>query len=145
LPINLFRDAVMNESPPVKYRTTKQKRMILEVLKSTNTHPTADWVYEKVRKKIPSISIGTVYRNLNILKSQGQILELNFGKGFSRYDGTPDNHYHFTCEECGRVLDVDVPLAHELDGKVEDSMRVTVNKHRLEFYGVCEECSASRK
>jgi len=135
----------MSENPPVKYRTTKQKRMILEVLKSTNTHPTADWVYEKVRKKIPSISIGTVYRNLNILKAQGQILELNFGKGFSRYDGTPDNHYHFTCEECGRVLDVDAPLAHELDGKVEESMNVTVSRHRLEFYGVCEECSLTGK
>ncbi len=133
----------MSESPPVKYRTTKQKRMILEVLKSTNTHPTADWVYEKVRKKIPSISIGTVYRNLNILKSQGQILELNFGKGFSRYDGTPTNHYHFTCEECGRVLDVDAPLAHELEHMVSKGMGVKVTHHRLEFYGVCSECSGT--
>lgn len=133
----------MSESPPVKYRTTKQKRMILEVLKSTDTHPTADWVYEKVRKKIPSISIGTVYRNLNILKSQGQILELNFGKGFSRYDGTPANHYHFTCEECGRVLDVNAPPVHELEHTVAKKMGVRVTHHRLEFYGVCDECSGT--
>jgi len=134
----------MSDSTPVKYRTTKQQRMILEVLKSTNTHPPADWVYEKVRKKIPSISIGTVYRNLNILKSQGQILELNFGKGFSRYDGTADNHYHFTCEECGRVLDVDSPLVHELEQRVAESMGVKVTKHRLEFYGLCSECSGAQ-
>lgn len=130
----------MENDSTVKYRTTKQKRVILEVLKSTNTHPTADWVYEKVRKKIPSISIGTVYRNLNILKNQGEILELNFGKGFSRYDGTPSNHYHFTCEVCGRVLDVESPVAHELDAIISESMGVQVNRHRLEFYGVCGVC-----
>lgn len=134
----------MENNSPIKYRTTKQKRVILEVLKSTKTHPTADWVYEKVRKKIPSISIGTVYRNLNILKSQGEILELNFGKGFSRYDGTPENHYHFTCEVCGSVLDVESPVAHELDAFISDSMGVKVTRHRLEFYGVCGECSGNR-
>lgn len=133
----------MSNESPVKHRTTKQKRVIIEVLRSTNTHPTADWVYEKVRKKIPSISIGTVYRNLNILKNQGEILELNFGKGFSRYDGTASNHYHFTCEECGRVLDVDAPLVSELEKHIADSMGVEVNRHRLEFYGRCPECRKS--
>lgn len=133
----------MKEESPVKYRMTKQKRVILEVLKDTTSHPTADWVYEKVRRKIPNISLGTVYRNLNILKNQGEILELSYGKGFSRYDGTPDNHYHFTCESCGKVYDVDCPVAHNLDKDVESGMGFRVKQHRLEFYGICKDCGKS--
>jgi len=134
----------MKEESPVRYRMTRQKRVILEVLKDTTSHPTADWVYEKVRRKIPNISLGTVYRNLNILKNQGEILELSYGKGFSRYDGTPDNHYHFTCESCGKVYDVDCPVAHNLDEEVEAGMGFKVAHHRLEFYGVCKDCSSGK-
>src|SRR5512136_1321888 len=110
----------------VKYRMTKQKRVILEVLKNTKSHPTADWVYDKVKKKIPNISLGTVYRNLNILKSQGEILELCYGKGFSRFDGNSSQHYHFTCEHCGRILDVENPTTFaEIEKDVTRQLGVT--------------------
>jgi Fur family ferric uptake transcriptional regulator/Fur family peroxide stress response transcriptional regulator len=134
----------MNDDSPVRYRMTKQKRVILEVLKDTKSHPTADWVYEKVRRKIPNISLGTVYRNLNILKSQGEILELSYGKGYSRYDGTPENHYHFTCESCAKVFDVDCPVAGELEDAVTATMGYKVRSHRLEFYGVCKDCDTEK-
>ena len=132
----------MKTEPPVKYRMTKQKRVILEVLKSTKSHPTADWVYDKVKKKIPNISLGTVYRNLNILKNQGEILELNYGKGFSRFDGNASHHYHFTCENCGRIMDIETPLFTKIEDEVSQQMGVKVNRHRLEFYGSCADCSS---
>jgi Fe2+ or Zn2+ uptake regulation protein len=119
---------------------TKQKRVILEVLKNTKSHPTADWVYDKVKKKIPNISLGTVYRNLNILKGQGEIIELSYGKGFSRFDGNASRHYHFTCEHCGRILDVDPPADLHIERELTMQMGVKVNSHRLELYGSCPDC-----
>lgn len=130
----------MKTEASVKYRMTKQKRVILEVLKNTKSHPTADWVYEKVKKKIPNISLGTVYRNLNILKGQGEIMELSFGKGFSRFDGNASSHYHFTCEHCGRILDVETPQFSGMEGEITKQLGVRVHSHRLEFYGSCPDC-----
>lgn len=121
-------------------RMTKQRRAILEALRSTASHPTADWVYERVRKVIPDVSLGTVYRNLKLLKEQGEILELNYGSTFSRFDGNPRNHYHFQCEHCGRVLDVELPLNCKLENEVAAAMDVEIRSHRMEFYGLCPEC-----
>ena len=91
-------------------RMTKQKRVILDVLRSVNTHPTAEWIYQEARKEIPGLSLGTVYRNLNLLRDNGEIQELSYGSSQSHYDGCPENHYHFVCRECGRVFDVDLGL-----------------------------------
>ncbi|WP_265332426.1 Fur family transcriptional regulator [Zhaonella formicivorans] len=119
---------------------TKQKKVILDVLKNTDTHPTADWIYEKARKTLPDISLGTVYRNLHVLKELGEISELNYGSSYSRYDGNPAAHYHFVCEACGKVLDVDLPVQTKLNDEVASQMGLKVTHHRLEFYGLCDEC-----
>ncbi|WP_297197438.1 Fur family transcriptional regulator [Thermanaeromonas sp.] len=123
---------------------TKQKRLILEILRSTKSHPTADWIYDQARKVLPSISLGTVYRNLAILKEDGQIMELSYGSTYSRYDGNPENHYHFVCLKCGRVEDVDIPVRGELEREVEKTGVGDVYYHRLEFYGLCAHCRSSR-
>jgi Fe2+ or Zn2+ uptake regulation protein len=119
---------------------TRQRRVILEVLRGTDRHPTADWIYEEVRNEIPNISLGTVYRNLRILSEMGAILELNYGSTHSRYDGNADLHYHFTCEECGRCFDVPIDIREQLEREVEARTGFQVNSHRLEFYGLCKEC-----
>ena len=90
-----------------KKRMTKQRKQILEVLKNTNTHPTADEIYEEVKKEIPNISLGTVYRNLNVLSEMDEIMILDYGSSYSRFDGNPKNHYHFKCEQCGKVFDLE--------------------------------------
>lgn len=121
-------------------RMTKQKKVILEVVQNTKTHPTADWIYEQARKTLPDISLGTVYRNLHMLTELGIISELNYGSSHTRYDGNPENHYHFVCEKCGKVIDVEMPVQYHLEEQVARNMGVKVKKHRLEFYGECEEC-----
>lgn len=121
-------------------RMTKQKRVILEVLRSTTSHPTADWVYEQARKQLPDISLGTVYRNLNFLRDIGEIMELNYGSTFSRFDGNPENHYHFACKECGKVFDIDITIAYEMEKSVENNTGFQVDSHRIEFYGTCCHC-----
>ncbi len=121
-------------------RMTKQRQTILNVLRSTTSHPTADWIYEEVRKTIPNISLGTVYRNLGILTTMGEILELNFGSTYSRYDGNPNNHYHFCCSQCGNVYDLTLPLLQSIDTEVMEKSGHIVKNHRMEFYGICENC-----
>lgn len=123
-----------------KTRMTKQRKAILKILKNTDIHPTADWIYEQVKKEIPNISLGTVYRNLNVLNEMGKIMILDYGSTYSRYDGNPKNHYHFKCEKCGRVFDLDQKVFNDLNEKMEMNSPHKVDYHRLEFYGICEKC-----
>ena len=123
-----------------KTRMTKQRKAILKVLKNTTSHPTADWIYEEVKKEIPNISLGTVYRNLNVLAEHGKIRVLDYGSNHSRYDGTPEQHYHFKCEKCGGVFDLDIDLGLDLNEKINRETEFKANSHRLEFSGICPNC-----
>jgi Fur family peroxide stress response transcriptional regulator len=121
-------------------KKTKQKEAILKVLRDTNSHPTADWIYTKIRKDIPNISLGTVYRNLKILKEKGEILELDLCGNLSRFDAHTDDHYHFRCDNCQKVFDLHVPVDQEINKRVALDSRYKVTHHRLEFRGLCKEC-----
>lgn len=123
-------------------RTTKQRRVILEELRKVKTHPSADAIFIMVRKKLPSISFGTVYRNLNLLRDEGQIIELACGKYRCRYDGTIKNHYHFICLKCERVFDLDEPILKKLDNKLSKKSKFQIKYHRMDFYGYCRECKS---
>ncbi|HHV54315.1 MAG TPA: transcriptional repressor [Firmicutes bacterium] len=123
-------------------RSTRQRRVILEVLRGTNSHPTADWIYQKVRDRLPNISLGTIYRNLKTLAENGEVQELNFGSTFSRFDGNPEPHYHFYCQRCGRLFDLfEIPVDHDLTARAGNATGWKVLGHRLEFYGLCGECA----
>ncbi len=122
----------------IKRRNTYQRQVILEILKSTNIHPTADWIYEKAREIIPNISLGTVYRNLKILKEEGLIIELTDGKQ-SRFDGRIDNHFHFKCEKCGSIYDIepgDVNVEYTIEDKGFMIKTVDIN-----LTGICSKCN----
>ena len=121
-------------------RKTKQKEAILEVLKSTDRHPTASWIYEQVRKKMPHISLGTVYRDLKMLARNGDILEIDFTSNPSRYDGNTGNHYHFRCLKCDNIFDVDEKVNKEIDRRVAQKTGFEVLYHCLEFHGLCQQC-----
>lgn len=122
------------------YRLTKQRLAVLKVLQSTKSHPDATWIYEKVRKEIPHISLGTIYRTLSILKEAGLLLELNYGSSQSRYDGNTESHYHIVCTNCGRIDDLPLPLPYKLDEQASKATDFAVTDHRLEFYGLCPDC-----
>mgnify|MGYP005864089955 CR=1 FL=1 len=121
-------------------RRSRQRETVLRVLRGTTSHPTADWIYQQVRRYIPNVSLGTIYRNLKVLKEAGEIMELDFGSTFSRFDGNPLNHYHFSCESCDRVFDVDLPPEAALEEEAERRTGFQVTGHRLEFYGLCSDC-----
>jgi Fe2+ or Zn2+ uptake regulation protein len=126
-------------------RETKQREAILRVLRNTKTHPTADWIYEEVKKEIPHISKGTVYRNLQVLQEDGAVTELNLNGTLSRFEAKQDSHYHFRCKQCGRVFDVDEPVNNELDERVAKKTGFNVSHHQLEFRGLCKDCQQQSK
>ena len=121
-------------------RVTKQREAILKILRSNRTHPSADQIYDAVRKEIPNISKGTVYRNLQVLREDGAILELNLNGTLSRYEEKQSRHYHFRCEKCGRVFDLDEPVDTEIDKKVAERTGFKVSSHQTEFRGLCKDC-----
>lgn len=121
-------------------RATRQREAIMRVLTGAGVHPTADWIYDEVRKVIPNISKGTVYRNLKNMYGEGIISELNLPGTINRFEARLDNHYHFRCEKCGRVFDLDEPVNTEVDRKVAERTGFQVFYHQTEFRGICKNC-----
>jgi Fur family ferric uptake transcriptional regulator len=122
---------------------TRQRMVILEELRKVNNHPSADEIYELVRKRLPRISLGTIYRNLEILSGSGEILKLESGSSLKRFDGRADCHYHIRCERCDRLADIFFDPGVDLDSRVRNLTDFSVVGHKLEFVGVCPECRRS--
>lgn len=119
---------------------SKQREAILAYLHSTKKHPTAETVYQELRKEYPRLSLGTVYRNLNLLSESGEILRLNCGDGMDHFDATVEPHYHFICRKCGCVLDLDMPSIEFIDEEAGRNFDGEVEGHQVHFYGRCKEC-----
>jgi len=120
---------------------TRQRKVILEELRKVNTHPSADEVYEMVRKRLPRISLGTVYRNLEILSESGDIQKLEPGCNLKRFDGNPSEHSHIRCIRCDRIADVPMVPGFEIDLEKVKATDFEITGHRLEFLGVCPQCA----
>ena len=121
-------------------RSTRQRSHIIETLQETTCHPTAAWIFDRVKEKCPNISLGTVYRNLNILKETGKIREIKFGKNTARYDGNIEFHHHIVCLECGKLEDVTCAVSPDLIRQVEAAKGYKISGHQMEFKGTCPDC-----
>ena len=125
-------------------RTSKHFRKrdaILQCVRSTDAHPSADWVFEHVKEQMPDISLATVYRNLALFKDQGLITSLGTVKGVERFDGNTEPHVHFICTQCGNVLDLpEISVPEELNSAVARSSGGRVDNCQLSFTGICGEC-----
>jgi len=122
------------------FRQSKQRNRILEVLQSVETHPTADWLYEQLKNEFPKLSLGTVYRNLSTLIDQGLVKKIHFGSTFDRFEANIKPHYHLICESCGKILDFEMPIYDDLNKQAKKLTNFKIQHHKLEFYGVCENC-----
>ena len=125
-------------------RTSKHFRKrdaILHCVRSTDAHPSADWVFEHVKEQIPDISLATVYRNLSLFKEQGLITSLGTVNGVERFDGNTEPHVHFICTQCGNVQDLpEISVPEELNSAVAQSSGGRVDNCQLSFTGICGEC-----
>ena len=132
----------MNVTTRFPFRMTSQRQVILRELKKVNIHPTADDIYVMVRKIIPHVSLGTVYRNLEILSDMGVVQKLECAGNQRRYDGNPERHHHIRCIECGSVADVSPDTVTAFDFSPERIPSWYVVDHRVVFLGVCTACQA---
>jgi Fur family ferric uptake transcriptional regulator len=121
-------------------RNTQQRQVILEELQSLQTHPTATELYEKVRQRLPKISLGTVYRNLELLSQGGLVHKLEFAGTEARFDGQTMDHFHVRCTQCGRLDDVHELQADLIQKEPNELGGYEILGHRLEFIGICPEC-----
>ena len=116
-----------------------QREFIQKNLIHRYDHPTADMVYQSIRQELPNISLGTVYRNLRLLVEQGDALSLRLGDGREHFDGHVHPHYHFICNECGSVLDMNVSDDLVNLSKIKDFSGKILG-HNTYFYGICDHC-----
>lgn len=119
---------------------SKQREMILRFLQSRKDHPTADVVYTNVREVYPNISLGTVYRNLQLLTDIGEIQKINVGDGAEHFDYDTSVHYHFVCKSCGKVTDMDSEGIDEVMEAVSRKFPGRIDSLKTVFYGSCADC-----
>jgi len=122
-------------------RTTQQRMVILEELRSRNDHPSADELYARVRQHLPRISLGTVYRNLEVLSQLGEIQKLDLSGSLKRYDGVCSKHYHIRCVQCDRVEDAPIAPLNQIEDELYSTTVYEIIGHNLEFTGLCPDCT----
>ncbi len=128
---------------------TKQKRYsakreaILQLIRQTDTHPTAEWVFQQLKPKFPDLSLGTVYRNLAEFRQEGTLISVGVVNGQERFDAETGPHTHFICNCCGAVKDIhQLMVPEELAQRLTENAGVRVDHYQLTFQGICESCLA---
>jgi len=121
-----------------KRKRSRQRDKVLEVVQATKSHPTADWVFHEVRKKMPNISLATVYRNLNLLVESKELSEV-LSNGQLRFDANKAEHFHFICRSCSGIFDIEETRVSSPVFKLPRGYKVEDVK--MDFYGLCPECA----
>ena len=121
-------------------RLTSQRQVILEELQKVTSHPTANEVFDMVRKRLPRIGLGTVYRNLDLLAEKGIIKKLEVGGEQKRFDGDTSPHYHIRCVRCNRVEDIFIERHQELEKNAASCCNYKILDHHVQFSGICSNC-----
>ena len=120
---------------------SRKRDAILECIRSTDCHPTADWIFSQLKPVIPDLSLGTVYRNLTMFKEEGLIQSVGVVNGLERFDRTVEPHIHLVCTNCGSVTDVhDMELPPAFCHEAEEKAHASVSGWNLQLYGVCKDC-----
>jgi Fur family ferric uptake transcriptional regulator len=125
-------------------RQSRQRDVVLAVVRSTMDHPTAVWVHRQARRSLPRISLGTVYRNLNKLAAEGVIREIHTGGHAARFDGNTGRHYHIRCLGCGRVNDLPISIDDRLEQEAGRAMNYRILGHQVEVLGLCPLCQGGK-
>jgi Fe2+ or Zn2+ uptake regulation protein len=131
----------------MNYRNTKQRQAILDAIEKYGGHLTADEIYQLVKRRRPSLSLGTVYRNLRVLVEQRHVRELDFGMATAYFEAAKESHYHLICRVCGKIADAELSLERRLMAMVEPDPCVAgfqIEEHRLDFIGVCSSCQSGQ-
>lgn len=123
------------------HKITPQRLAIVKILAKSEGHPSVEMIHDRIRKEFPTMSLATVYRNIVLIKSFGEVLELGFPDGSNRYDGnTPTPHPHVICIKCKKIVDPDLDSLDEMKKEVASDTAFKILSHRLDFFGICSDC-----
>ena len=126
----------------IKY--SRQRESIVNFLASRTDHPTAETIYQNIKKEFPNISLGTVYRNLAQLAENGDILKISTSANKEHFDGFVHRHFHFVCNKCDKIYDVDLDGMDEIKNQAAEKLNADIEDYSLIFYGICENCSSKK-
>lgn len=126
-------------------RNSKQREIILNIVNNSMDHPNACMIYDLAIKQIPNISLGTVYRNLNLLADMKQIRKISIPGGCDRFDRILNEHSHFLCEKCNKVYDIDNNILKKLKLLTESDTGHKINENNILFTGVCNNCLSNER
>lgn len=129
---------------PPGVRCTRQRQIVLEVMRSCDDHPTAAQVFQRVRRRQPGIAAATIYNALRWWVERGELREFTFGDAATRYDRNRDRHDHAICVECGRLIDVTIRLPQRVTKQVRRHTGLRVMSHHVQFLGLCRTCARRR-
>ncbi len=121
-------------------KLTRQRDAVLQVIRSREDHPTANEIFQAARQQLPTISYATVYNSLRFLKEAGLVHEIKFGDGASRYDRETERHDHAICNECGKLVDFDLPQAADLMQAAARESKFQPASVHLTLKGLCPDC-----
>jgi Fur family transcriptional regulator, peroxide stress response regulator len=123
------------------HKITPQRMAIVQILAESKGHPSVEDIHIQVTKDFPTMSLATVYRNIVIIKSLGEVLELGFPDGSNRYDGNqPNPHPHVICVKCKKIVDPDLDSLDKMTKEVAKETDFKILNHRLDFFGICRDC-----
>jgi Fur family peroxide stress response transcriptional regulator len=127
------------------HKLTPQRLAIVEILAKSKGHPSVEDIYDQVKDDFPTMSLATVYRNIVLIKSLGEVLELGFPDGSNRYDGNkPYPHPHVICIKCKTIIDPDLGSLDEMKKEIALETNFKILYHRLDFFGLCTNCMAEK-
>ncbi len=127
------------------HKITPQRLAIVKILAKSENHPGVEHIYNQLKSDFPTMSLATVYRNIVLIKSLGEVLELGFPDGSNRYDGNrPAPHPHVICVKCKKIVDPDLGSLDKMQDEVADATNFKILNHRLDFFGICKDCMANK-
>jgi len=127
------------------HKMTPQRLAIVKILAKSEGHPSVEDIHARIKKDFPTMSLATVYRNIILIKSLDELLELGFPDGSNRYDGNrPYPHPHIICVKCKKILDLDLDSLDDMQHEIAEETDFKILNHRLDFFGICRNCSAEK-
>ena len=139
-------DSIVKRLRENNHKLTPQSLGVAKVLAHSKGHPSIEEIYEQLQDSFPTMSLATVYRNVILLRSLGEVLELGFPDASNRYDGNkPNPHPHVICVQCKKIIDPVLVTLKDMTAEVADETGFKILTHRLDFFGICHDCMNKRK
>ena len=138
-------DSIIQKLRENGHKITPQRLAIVKILAKSDGHPSVEDIYEQIKQDFPTMSLATVYRNIVLIKSLGEVLELGFPDGSNRYDGKkPYPHPHVICIKCKKIVDPDLDSLDSMKKEVAAETNFKILNHRLDFFGICSNCMTEK-